>query len=115
MKNLTAENEDIELLTKELALAQAINTSFLDNIPESIAIFKAIDGGNNFIITHYNPMAESLDKISRADVVGKKVTVAFPSIKEFGLFSVIHEVWKTGKAQSHQSKFYEDEIGRAHV
>jgi PAS domain S-box-containing protein len=74
-----------------------------------IVVYQAIDNGKNFIIQDFNPRAEEIEKISKEEVIGKKVTEAFPGVEEFGILNVFQEVWQTGIPQSHPLSLYEDD------
>jgi len=43
------------------------------------------------------------------DIIGKSVLRVFPGVKDFGLFKVFQEVYKTGKPQHHPISFYQDQ------
>jgi PAS domain S-box-containing protein len=67
-----------------------------DNISSGVAIYKAKDDGNDFVIQDLNKAGEKLDGDLREDLIGKSILEARPGIKEFGLFDVFKRVWKTG-------------------
>lgn len=73
-----------------------------------VAIYRAVDGGTDFEFLDFNPAAERIDRISRADVVGRRVTVVFPSVREFGLLDVFQRVWATGRTEHHPIRLYRD-------
>ncbi|NQT64710.1 MAG: PAS domain S-box protein, partial [FCB group bacterium] len=73
-----------------------------------IAVYNSVDEGKDFVFVDFNPSAEKADKISKEDVIGKKVTDVFPGVKEFGLFKVFQNVWKTGKPQHFPVSVYKD-------
>ncbi len=79
-----------------------------ENLQSGVAVFDAINGGENFVIKEFNPAAERINLRSREEVLGKKVTEAFPGIVELGLFDVFQEVYKTGKHRRHAGSKYED-------
>ncbi|TXT64115.1 MAG: putative Signal transduction histidine kinase [Promethearchaeota archaeon] len=72
------------------------------------AIYKAINNGENFIFKDLNYSSEKIEKINKHELLGKKVTEVFPGIKEFGLFEVFQDVWRTGKPQKHPISKYKD-------
>jgi len=71
-------------------------------------VFQAIDDGANFIVVDFNKSAEKIEKISRADALGKKVTDAFPGVKACGHLEVLQKVWSTGIPEHSQPFYYED-------
>lgn len=79
-----------------------------DNMSSGVAIYEAIDNGNDFIIRDFNKASEKIEKIKREDVIGKRVKDCFPGIVEFGLIGIFQKVWNTGLAISHPIKKYRD-------
>lgn len=71
-------------------------------------IYQAVDEGRDFTIVDFNVAAEKIEKIGRDQVTGKRITEAFPGVKEFGLFEVLQRVWTTGKAEHHPVSQYRD-------
>ncbi|MHC1625573.1 MAG: PAS domain S-box protein [Methermicoccaceae archaeon] len=81
----------------------------LNNMSSGVAVYEAIDNGEDFIFKDFNKAAERIEKIKREDVIGKSVLEVFPSVKEFGLFEVFQRVWKTGQAEHFPVAIYKDE------
>ncbi|MEA1876517.1 MAG: DUF3365 domain-containing protein [Bacteroidota bacterium] len=73
-----------------------------------IAVFKPIGNGQNFVFVEFNPMAEKIEKISKDEVIGKKVTEVFPGVVDFGLFKVFQDVWRTGDPVHFPVSVYQD-------
>ncbi len=82
--------------------------SLFNNSPNSIAIYSAVDNGQDFIFNDFNPMAEKVDKIDRQQVIGKRVTEVFPSVAELGFLEAFRRVWKTGKTEVMNNINYRD-------
>lgn len=74
-----------------------------------VAIYEAKNNGGDFIFRSFNRAAEKIDKIKKEDVIGKSVLKVFPGVKDFGLFKVFQEVYKTGKPQHHPISLYKDQ------
>ncbi len=67
-----------------------------DNMKSGVAVYEAVDGGNDFIFRDLNRAAEKMDGVPKERVIGKSVLEIFPAIKEFGLFDLFQSVWKSG-------------------
>jgi len=80
-----------------------------NTMSSGVAVYKAIHNGEAFIFKDLNLAAQKIEKIKKKEVIGKKVTKIFPSIKEFGLFEVFQRVWKTGEPLYHPISLYQDE------
>jgi len=74
-----------------------------------VAVYQAVEGGQDFTIVDFNYAAEEIERVSRADVLGRSVLEVFPGVKEFGLFEVFQQVWRTGEPQSHPISIYRDQ------
>jgi signal transduction histidine kinase len=79
-----------------------------NHMSSGLAVYEAIDDGNDFIFKEFNLAGEKIDQIKRKDVIGKNLLSIFPSVKEFGLFDVLKRVWKTGKPEHHPLTLYKD-------
>lgn len=73
------------------------------------AVYEAKDNGKDFIIKDFNRAAENIEKVKKEDIIGKSVLKTFPGVKDFGLFKVFQEVYKTGKSQHHPISLYKDQ------
>ncbi len=74
-----------------------------------MAVYEAVDDGSDFIIKDFNMAGQRMDKISREDAMGKRVTEVFPGVKAMGLLDIFRRVWKTGKAEQPPITLYKDE------
>ncbi|MDO9228238.1 MAG: GGDEF domain-containing protein [Syntrophales bacterium] len=73
-----------------------------------VAVYEAIDGGNDFVLKDFNHAAERIEQVAMMDVVGRSVLHVFPAIKEFGLFEVLQNVWRDGVHRHHPVSYYKD-------
>jgi len=80
-----------------------------NHMSSGVAVYEAKDNGKDFIIKDFNRAAEKIDNVKKEDVIGKSVLKVFPGVKDFGLFKVFQEVYKTGKPQHHPITFYKDQ------
>ena len=93
---------------QELIYSEVRYSELFKKMNNSVAIYRAVDGGEDFIITDFNPAAEKLEKINRDDIIGHKVTEIFPGVREFGILEIFRKVWKTGQPRNHPVSFYTD-------
>ena len=106
LKTLREEREKgvLKDITKHKQAEQAIQESenrfreLFSRISSGVAIYETKDNGKDFIIKIFNRAGEKIDKIKKKDIIGKSVLKAFPGVKDFGLFKVFQEVYKTGKS-----------------
>lgn len=83
--------------------------NLFDNSPSSIAIYKAVDDGKDFIFTDFNLTAEKTDKIKREEVIGKRISEMFPAADSLGFLEVFRKVWSTGNTLYIKPSFYNDQ------
>ncbi|MBU0545067.1 MAG: PAS domain S-box protein [Proteobacteria bacterium] len=79
-----------------------------DNMADGVAIYRAIDDGDDFIFVDINRKGQLSSAISRSDAIGKRITEAFPAVEKIGLLDVFRKVWLTGEAQHHPLTMYKD-------
>jgi PAS domain S-box-containing protein len=103
---------DITQRIVSTVLADAVETRYrelFDHISSGVAVYEAMDNGNDFIIRDFNDAASVIEKVTKEDVIGKSVLKAFPGVVEFGLFNVFQRVWETGKPEHFPVSQYKDQ------
>lgn len=93
---------------EEAAAHRSVYYSLFKATNDCVAIYKAVDGGEDFRFVDFNPSAEAAENTPKEHLLGKKVTEVFPAVVEFGLLEVFRRVFRTGEAESHPLGFYED-------
>jgi len=78
------------------------------SIRSGVAVFEAVDEGEDFLIRDLNPAAEQIEGRSKDQILGRRVTEAFPAIRHIGLLEVFRQVWRTGTAAHHPAAYYDD-------
>jgi two-component system CheB/CheR fusion protein len=99
---------ELERTREALRSSEARYLELFGNIRTAIATYEAVDDGNDFVFRDFNPWAERLEKVKKADILGRRVTDVFPGVREFGLLEVLKKVWKTGTPEWHDAKLYKD-------
>jgi PAS domain S-box-containing protein len=79
-----------------------------ENMSSGVAIYQVVDGGNDFIFKDFNKAGERIDRVSRKDIIGTRVSEAFPSVREYGLLEIFQRVWRTGNPEFHPVSLYQD-------
>lgn len=80
-----------------------------ENMSSGVAIYKAINDGEDFVFTDINPAGSRIGKRSREETVGRSVREVYPSMRDLGLFDVFKRVWKSGKPERYPAARYQDE------
>jgi len=95
--------------TAELLASESRYRQLFENSSSGVIIYEACDQGNDFIIRDCNRAVETIEQISRQEVIGHKVSTVFPGIREFGLLSLMQSVWETGQPIIKVVGYYADE------
>ena len=78
----------------------------IDEFHDNVIIYRYVD--DDFMIVDLNKHAEATEQVTKAELVGKKLTEIFPSVKEFGLFDLLVKVQEEGVGQELDMTLYED-------
>ncbi len=101
-----AERKQIE---DALRVSETRFRTMFDSMGDGVAIYKAVNNGEDFVFIDFNKAGEEIEDIRREELIGKSVLQMFPGIKELGLFEVFQSVWATGEAEQHPVSMYRDE------
>jgi PAS domain S-box-containing protein len=82
-----------------------------DSMASGVAVFDVVDNGLEFVFKDFNRAAERIGGVSREDLIGRRLTEAFPGVVEFGLIPVMRRIWQTGKAEAMPAALYRDQRG----
>jgi len=96
-------------IDRELEEYQAKFHVLFDHVCSGVAIYEAYNDGEDFVFADFNAAAEQIEHISKAELVGRKVTDVFPGVRQFGLLDVLRRVYKTGTPEHHPVSVYKDQ------
>ncbi|MBF0627450.1 MAG: response regulator [Magnetococcales bacterium] len=94
---------------KALEQSETRYRSLFEAMRSAVAVYQPIDEGRDFRITDFNKAAERMNRIGKGMVLGKRVTEAFPGVREFGLLEVFRRVHLTGRAERFPLTTYKDQ------
>lgn len=98
----------VEQRTAELAESESRFRDLFEHSTSGVAVYEPVENGENFVFKDANKAVESIEQVSREQIIGKKVTDVFPGVAEFGLLDVFRRVARTGEAAHHPVSFYSD-------
>lgn len=101
---------DCNRVQEQMAKQKARLEGVLQHMTNGVAMYKAVDGGQDFVFLDLNAAGEEMDEVHIADLRGRRVTEIFPGVEGFGLLDVFRDVWKTGETQTHPEAFYYDDF-----
>ncbi len=96
-------------IEEELKEYQAKFQGLFDHVCSGVAIYEARNDAEDFVFVDFNPAAEQIEHISKAELIGRKVTDVFPGVRQFGLLEVLRRVYKTGTPEHHPVSVYKDQ------
>ncbi len=70
-----------------------------EHMRSGVAIYEAVDNGNDFIFKNINPAGAQIGNTSRDAHLGKSVEEVYPGVKKMGIFKALQDVWRTGQPQ----------------
>ncbi|MBN2519748.1 MAG: PAS domain S-box protein, partial [Bacteroidales bacterium] len=112
-KSIIETNKSFQILNEQLKQSEERYKGLFNNIKSGVAIYEAIENGEDFIFKDFNKSAEKIENVIRKNLIGKKVSEVFPGVKNFGLFKIFQKVWKTGVPEFHPEALYENHIKRS--
>jgi len=95
-------------LLESLTASEARYRSLLDHMPSGVAVYNAMNDGEDFVFLDFNESGARIEGLQPADVIGKRVTKVFPGVVELGLLDVFRRVWRTGEPAHHPISLYRD-------
>lgn len=93
---------------EELTAKEARFRELFDNMSSGVAVYNPTKDGTDFIFSDINQSGERLSKVKKEEILGKKLTKLFPSVKEIGLLDTLRRVHKTGKPERLPVTLYKD-------
>ncbi|MBF0381730.1 MAG: response regulator [Magnetococcales bacterium] len=108
-ENIKDRTANLEAANGKLRSSEQRFRSLFNTMNSGVAIYEAYNNGENFVVKDFNPAGEKISNVTKEEVIGRLVTEAFPGVREFGLFTVFQEVYKTGEEAHHPVTFYLDD------
>lgn len=98
-----------KLAEEQLLMSEERFRDLFNNMRSAVAVYRASNDGEEFIISDFNLAAEKIEQVKRSDIIGRSVVEVFPGVIDFGLFDVFRQVFKTGIPVDHPITWYQDE------
>ncbi|WP_158275672.1 PAS domain S-box protein [Marinilabilia rubra] len=103
-RDITEQKEALEKLeNREIRLA-----NILKHMTSGVAVYKALNDGEDFEFTNFNDAAEKITKTCKKDVIGRKLLDVFPNMNKSPLIHALKEVYQTGDPMNLEPFFYKD-------
>jgi PAS domain S-box-containing protein len=98
-QQLRAANQQLVASKKDLEVSKQLFEELFRCTTNCIAIYEAVEDGNDFILKNINPAAQRTEKVEGEDVTGRKVLDVFPGLKNLQFVDTLKRVYKTGIAE----------------
>ncbi|MEJ2299851.1 MAG: PAS domain S-box protein, partial [Woeseiaceae bacterium] len=99
----------------ELASKEARYRELVENMSGGVAVYRAVDAGQDFVLRELNPAGERIVNQRREKLIGQRVTDAFPGVRSIGLLDVFQRVWQTDSPETLPPRLYKDEAVQIYV
>ncbi|MGZ5008628.1 MAG: MASE3 domain-containing protein, partial [Methylobacter sp.] len=90
----------------EIEQQQIRYRQLFENMTSCGAIYQAVDNGKDFVFVEVNSATERTEKLSRDELIGKRLTKLFPGVVDSGLLDALCRVWRTDRPEHFSSKSY---------
>jgi len=105
------ETADELTVTKRLyENSEQCQIQLFEHISNGVAIYQAIDNGNNFRFLDFNKAAEEITKTLRCDIIGYTLVEKFPNMANNQFLRALKEVYETGESKHVVPFFYTDSV-----
>ena len=82
--------------------------AMFNHMHSGVAVYEAVGNGADFVFRDFNAAAESISRISRDQVIGKRLLALFPNMDRFGLFAALQRVYRTSQSEHLPAAYYKD-------
>lgn len=89
--------------------AQLRFEELFDNMSSGMAIYRAVDGGEDFVFVDMNRAGERISHVKKEEILGRKLSEVFPAVETVGLLNGLRRVNRSGKAEFLPEFYYQDE------
>jgi len=108
-ESLQEEFEERKRAEEALQQSEEQFRHFFEHLTIGVAIYEAVDDGDDFVFFAINPEGEKLSQVSFDEIRGKRLSLIFPGAKDLGLFKALQNVWRTGNPEYVPFRLYKDE------
>ena len=102
-------------ITRQKLAGEALRESeirfreLFNSMSSGVAVYRAVDGGADFVFVDFNHGAEIIEKTTKQDLIGRRIGEVFPGVSEFGIMEVLRRVWHTGRPERLPVSLYKDQ------
>ena len=94
---------------KTVRESEARYRAMFESMRSGVAVYEAVDGGNDFVFRDFNASAERISNISKEQALGRTLLTLFPNMEKVGLLAALRRVHLTGTSEHLPAIYYEDQ------
>ena len=91
------------------SLNDSLYHEVVNNLRSGVAIFEAVDDGEDFIFKDLNRAGETANKLIRENILGERFKKVFPDITGTGLLEALQRTYKSGHPERVPLMFFKDQ------
>jgi len=100
-KKIEERTESLRETEKRLRESEARFKAIFDNMSSGVVVYEIINDGEDFAVLDLNTASLKIEKISRREVLGKRVIDVFPKVIDTDMLEAFKRVWETGVPEYH--------------
>ena len=108
-KKIEERTKSLRETEKRLRESEARFKAIFDNMSSGVIVYEIVNNGEDFVVLDLNGASLKIEKISRREVLGKRVVEIFPGIKEPDILEVFKRISETGVPEHLSVTLYKDE------
>jgi PAS domain S-box-containing protein len=98
-----------KLMEKSLKESKKRYQELFSHMASGVTVYQPTEDGEDFKVVDMNEAGFHITKTSREKIIGQELTVAFPGVKDMGLYDVIKKVAQTHQPEIHPISGYKDD------
>jgi diguanylate cyclase (GGDEF)-like protein/PAS domain S-box-containing protein len=91
-----------------IAAQEARYRAMFGNMHDGVALYRALDDGDDFVLLDFNAAAERITRRKRDEVLGKRASEMFPGLREAGILAAFQRVAANGVTETIADANYRD-------
>ena len=96
-------------MVDRISLSERRHRALFERMNEAVAVLRPLGAGRDFEYLDVNPAALKIEGLEREEMVGRRLTEAFPGAEPHGLLDIARRVLATGSAETRSMAFYQDD------
>jgi len=92
-----------------LRASEARYRALAANMNDGLAVYQAVDDGADFVFVELNQAGKQISRAVGDQLVGRRITEAFPGVAAMGLLDAMRRVYHSGTPEQLPERIYQDQ------